>query len=62
MDNDNINYIHSIDYHQVQDLIQNLPNGWIRIKASKLKPGQPPLFSNRLAELMTKVMRNSNDP
>ncbi len=44
MSTDDINYIHSIDNQQVQDLIQNLPDGWIRIDASKLKPGQPPLF------------------
>lgn len=42
MDPDNINYIHSIDYDQVQDLIRNLPDGWVRIEASQLESGQPP--------------------
>ncbi|KAL7502880.1 hypothetical protein ACHAXN_001232 [Cyclotella atomus] len=42
MDPDNINYRHTANYQVYQDLFTNLPEGWMRLPSSELKPGQPP--------------------
>ena len=42
MDPDNINYVHSVNYDEMHDLLHKLPPGWKRIDASELSPNQPP--------------------
>ena len=41
MDPDNINYVHSINYDEMRDVMHSLPPGWKRLDAEALKPGQP---------------------
>lgn len=42
MDTDNINYYHSVNYAEAQELMEKLPPGWKRRDPKEVEPGQPP--------------------
>ncbi|KAL7542096.1 hypothetical protein ACHAXR_013216 [Thalassiosira sp. AJA248-18] len=42
MDPDNINFVHSVNYSEMRDLIHSLPPGWKRLDPKEMTPGQPP--------------------
>jgi len=42
MDRDDANYVHSVEYSEMMDLVQSLPPGWKRLDPAEVGPGKPP--------------------